>query len=435
MKITERIIVFEKLFEDLMSTNSRTEKEMIVADFLCDYPILKEDWTYILETLDGKHPIGWTFQVAENHYNVFYDSIAIAIRALEDVKYWTGLNALSTQSAERRIACELGKFLEPIVNRTLRLGIGKSLLSKSDLTPMLAKKYEGQHIIDFVCVTEKLDGNRCIAHHDGTKWCFTSRSGKPLNVAPDMYGLPTEYIYDGELMSSQQTKLSMLRCDDILLKFYGRAYNQYNLFNETAGLINNKSDPTKKDLIYNIFDIIKPGISYRDRRVILDGLSGESIRPRIVPSLYYGNNIDNINILLDKISYMGGEGIMLNLASGEYEHKRSSELLKYKKVQTMDMKVLDIFEGKGKYEGMVGGLLCTMTTSDGKEITCEVGSGLNDAQREEWADNPEDIIGKTIEVAYHELTQDARNKNTHRYSLRFPRLKIIRADKDDTSEF
>ena len=70
MTIKERIDVFEKLFDDLMLTSSRNEKEAIVKEFEHYYPQLKEDWDMILETLDGKHPIGWTFNVFTNHHGL-----------------------------------------------------------------------------------------------------------------------------------------------------------------------------------------------------------------------------------------------------------------------------------------------------------------------------------------------------------------------------
>ena len=61
MTLEERVKWFEMLFEALQSTNSRLEKEREVKIFTAVHPELISDWNYILETLDSKHPIGWTF--------------------------------------------------------------------------------------------------------------------------------------------------------------------------------------------------------------------------------------------------------------------------------------------------------------------------------------------------------------------------------------
>ena len=101
----------------------------------------------------------------------------------------------------------------------------------------------------------------------------------------------------------------------------------------------------------------------------------------------------------------------------------------------MDMEVKGWYGGTGKYEGMVGGLICELTTHDGKKISCDVGSGLSDAQRFDWALRPMNIVGKIVQIGYHELTQSEENYGTNKYSLRFPRLIKVRNDKNSTSEF
>ena len=126
---------------------------------------------------------------------------------------------------------------------------------------------------------------------------------------------------------------------------------------------------------------------------------------------------------------------MINLASATYLHKRTDQILKLKKVYTMDMKVYDISYGEGKYEGMIGALEAVAKTDDGKTIICSVGTGLSDEQREEWSIDTSRIMGKTIEVSYFSLSQTKQDREygTNIYSLRFPRLKRVRDDKDETS--
>ena len=103
----------------------------------------------------------------------------------------------------------------------------------------------------------------------------------------------------------------------------------------------------------------------------------------------------------------------------------------------MDMRVVDIIEGTGKYEGEVGSLQAIAKTDDGKFIRCNVGTGLDDEQRALWSVHPELIKNATIEVSYFSLSQtkEDRERGEHTYSLRFPRLKRVRYDKDETSEY
>ena len=128
---------------------------------------------------------------------------------------------------------------------------------------------------------------------------------------------------------------------------------------------------------------------------------------------------------------------MINVADAPYEQKRTDVLLKLKKVQTIDMRVTKINLGEiGKYKDLVGSIHCEIVTSDGKNISCDVGSGLNDHQRLEWAQRPELILNKIVEIAYFSISQSKDDKTgENQYSLRFPRFKIIRNDKTETSEY
>lgn len=114
------------------------------------------------------------------------------------------------------------------------------------------------------------------------------------------------------------------------------------------------------------------------------------------------------------ISYVeqGYEGIMLRHAVVPYDYKRSDCLLKYKIFKETDATITNIFEGNGKYEGMLGAFEVTGTI-DGKPFICEVGTGFNDAQRTELWKNRYILKGKTIEVKYQGVTDTGD-------SLRFP---------------
>ena len=436
MTLQQRIDYLTYVFNLLQDTNSRTEKEQIVKDVDKNY---KEDFDFIIECLAGKHKFGYTYKRYPFLYNSTISSMTVK-SVLQFLLTPAKEKDLSTENiaAYVSLTTRWANFFEPIVNRTLRLGIGESLIEKSIIAPMLAKKFEGYAEYDKqgYFITEKLDGNRCIAYFENGQWNFTSRNGKKMHVNFDMSGMDTRYIYDGEVLSPAQVAMS--NCIENKVK-YNINPNTYfkDEFSNTSGLINRHS--TDKKLIYNIFDIMCDA-SYKERREELDRIEPEGNDVKILPVLkYYKSNeeLQDCWGVLNNITDIGGEGLMINLASAKYNHKRTSDLLKLKKVYTMDMRVVDIIEGTGKYEGEVGSLQAIAKTDDGKFIRCNVGTGLDDEQRTLWSVHPELIKNATIEVSYFSLSQtkEDRERGEHTYSLRFPRLKRVRYDKDETSEY
>lgn len=435
----ERVYELTMLFYDLQTTNSITEKREFVAELPSE---LKEDFEYILECLAGMHPFGFTYNpiCIDDVKPLPWDyTIKQILEYLQEPKLKGDLSQanIAMHVARTFIWCD---FFEPIVNRTLKLGIGKSILPKDGLSAMLAKKYEGniKHSKGGYFITEKLDGNRCIAHWDGTQWVFTSRNGKPMHVNFDMSDMPKEYVYDGEILAPQQVEMSNA-IYNMIVNGEGEARKFQGVFNSTSGLINRHT--TNKQLVYNIFDIMLDDTEYTHRRNELDGINSvflSSKDVRILPCLARFNDADELNAnagyILDKVVNIGGEGLMINIGDGKYTHKRTDALLKYKQVQTMDMEVVGVQWGTGKYDGAIGALNCKIVTDDGKIITCDVGSGLSDEQRWRWALNPDGIIGKIVEIAYFSMSQSKNTYDSNKYSLRFPRLKSVRKDKVLTSE-
>lgn len=435
--LQERIDYFSYIFNLLQDTNSRVEKELIVKEIPNVY---KEDFDYIIECLAGKHVFGYRYYKVTPIINQKINDATIK-QVLQFLQNPIKEHNLTASNISNYIAMTTFwyDFFEPIVNRTLRLGIGESLIDKVDTSPMLAKKFENGVPYDpkGYYVTEKLDGNRCIAKYVDGKWHFLSRNGKEMHVDFDMSGLDTSYIYDGEVVSIDQAKLSLTIYDKVVHNIQPNTFFTYN-FGDTSGLINNHN--TNKKLIYNIFDIITdaPYMFRRDELHKIDYLQDLSNQVLIHPVLKYFKTLDELEAcqnILNDVTALGGEGLMINLASATYLHKRTDQILKLKKVYTMDMKVYDISYGEGKYEGMIGALEAVAKTDDGKTIICSVGTGLSDEQREEWSIDTSRIMGKTIEVSYFSLSQTKQDREygTNIYSLRFPRLKRVRDDKDETS--
>lgn len=434
MVLTQRLDKLDYICNNLSITSSLNEKREIVASIPNE---LKDDFNFILEILAGKHKLGYTYMYGPiNNVQPTEEQMNMTLREYL-APLWEPLkrNDLSNVVTSYYMSkCRVKQyFVKQLVNRELRLGIGSSLLSKDSTAPMLAKKWDGiLGAYGSLYVTEKLDGNRCITYHDGQQWVYLSRNGKQkLNYDFDMSGLPKEYVYDGEVLSAEQTYNSIqlynyVKGDSHIKPVYT------NLFNKASGIMNRKGIQT--GLIYNIFDV-QIDEPYYKRRALLDTIKMylKSDTVRILPILWSGDNLKVVDQLCDLATNCGAEGLMINIPHATYEHKRTNALLKYKKSKSIDMKVYNIVEGTGKYEFAVGALDCEAILPNGDKVICQVGTGLKDDQRFYWYEHKKEIIDKIVEVEYFDISQNKLSSGSNIYSLRFPRLKCVRTDKNETS--
>lgn len=113
----------------------------------------------------------------------------------------------------------------------------------------------------------------------------------------------------------------------------------------------------------------------------------------------------------------GGEGIILKRVDAPYSpDKRNFDLMKIKEEVTLDLLVVDVAAGQGKYSDVVGVLIVQDKLGNRHSI-----SGMTDENRAEWRMNKQSIIGSVVEVKAMKINTDG--------SLREPRFKAIRYDK------
>ena len=147
---------------------------------------------------------------------------------------------------------------------------------------------------------------------------------------------------------------------------------------------------------------------------------------------YLASSYDEVQFYYNAFRTAGQEGAIVKPLDGVYVKKRSYAWLKIKGEETNDLFITGAFEGTGKYEGMLGGVIV-----DFNGVAVRVGGGLSEAQRVElWADYQNDItpgkgpfhllLGKMIEVEAHEVTPDG--------SLRHPRFVRFRSDKEPVAK-
>lgn len=123
-----------------------------------------------------------------------------------------------------------------------------------------------------------------------------------------------------------------------------------------------------------------------------------------------------------EVSTSAYDGLILRLTESGLKLGSSGSdgaIIKLKPRATADLLVVGHFPGKGKYEGLLGGLIVSL---DGhpEGPQCAVGSGFSDTMRDSAG---EGFVGKIIEVAYLELTAAKKLREPSFIGFRTDKLK------------
>ncbi|ENS4969374.1 DNA ligase [Vibrio fluvialis] len=222
--------------------------------------------------------------------------------------------------------------------------------------------------------SEKLDGIRAI--WNGKQ--LLTRNGNPI-YAPRWFTDPLpDYALEGELWAGrghfalvQQTVLDHTPSDEAWRKI------DFMLFDmpDAAG------DYTKR--YYNLIHVVDSASSKHIKYIEHTPVLSEQELLRYLDTLVNDN----------------GEGIMLRKVTARYQAGRSNDLLKLKKHQDAEARVVGYKIGNGKYKGLMGSVL--VRTDEGAEFY--VGTGFSDEQRL----NPPEI-GSLITYRYNGLTAEGK---------------------------
>lgn len=281
----------------------------------------------------------------------------------------------------------------------------------------------------------KIDGYRLNIHVlNSGEILIRTRNGKIVAGYNDLEAeaaekLPRGYVYDGEIVAPELFEWiseNMQAADDSVVA-------NRDLFSEVMSHAFSKEE--NKQGVFNLFDMV-PISEWNSQKttepyeVRLEHIN-KMVKPLklkhivVVPTsrVYLKSNPDDLKEIVDTFHYylsIGWEGLMIKNADSVYEFKRSKNLLKMKLMSSEDLTVMEMYEGTGKYKGMMGGVYV-----DYKGNQLGVGSGFSDEQRYYFWNNPNEIIGKTIEIAYQAETKNKQGG----LSLSFPVFKCIREDK------
>ena len=352
------------------------------------------------------------------------------------------LDILSSSNINDSLRNEIGAFKNAngeywdiygkMILKDLRCNISSKTINKvwKNLIPvfsvMRADNYEdNKHKINGeVIVSSKIDGFKCIAIKNKDDVKLYSRNGILYEgieeVENAILSIEKEsFVIDGELYAIGDFKNNELG------------------YKATSKIARKKGIKSGLKLIaYDYLDVEEfyNGKSKDDTKTRKDNLkkllsNNKSEFIEYLEPLYIGNDLE----LVDKIGIeeikKGQEGIIVSLANAKWEAKRSKGCLKVKLQTQGDVLVKSIYEGTGKYKGMLGGVNCEFLYK-GNICKVDIGSGWKDVDRKLLFDNPENIVGKIITVNFRGITQDENNNDC----LRFPTVigypECVRFDKE-----
>ncbi len=256
--------------------------------------------------------------------------------------------------------------------------------------PMLATGFRPGIDITGYLVSEKLDGVR--ARWDGRQ--LLTRAGNRID-APAWFtaGWPAQAI-EGEL-------------------WIGRGR-----FQQVSDLVRALQVNTDawREVRFMAFDLPASMQPFASRTQVLRDLVTRVASPQLqrIAQRHFSNRAQ-LHAWLDAVASGGGEGLMLHHALAHYHAGRTDQLLKYKRWDDAEARVVGYRPGKGKYAGMVGALL--VEDEHGRRFA--LGSGLRDADR---ARPP--TIGASVSFRYNGLTA----KGTPRFA-RYQRMHLDAASK------
>ena len=310
-----------------------------------------------------------------------------------------------------------------ILIKDLRCGTGAKLINKvqADTIPlfgcMLAhdgakhpKKIKGQCFVEY-----KYDGVRVIAIVQNGSATLYSRNGKLLSNFPHIEEALSKsefegLVFDGEVMSED--------------------------FQSLMKQVHRKEGAQTEDSYLAVFDMLtidefnaggtsKNAIERRQRIVNLSDLF--TYRIQLVDATLIDMDSDEGQVKFQEMNKRaldeGYEGLMIKPVSEGYKCKRSHAWLKIKPFIEVTLKVVELEEGTGKNEGLLGALVVE-GEDDGKFFKLNVGSGLTDENREQIWENQDKVIGQLVEIRADAATQSQDADDV--WSLRFPRFKTFR---------
>lgn len=235
-------------------------------------------------------------------------------------------------------------------------------------------------------MSEKLDGVRGI--WDGKS--MQTRARNPIKLPVFFTKNFPNFELDGELWiqrNSFEQISSLVRQDDSNLEHWKSV--TYNVFDVPNACEEFKLNPCTLEAR---LEILKNYLSKYPNDFI-----------KIIPQIRIKNQ-EHLKQFYQDLVAQNAEGVIIRKNDALYERKRSDNAYKLKPFEDTECVVKKHYEGKGKFLGKMGSLLCEGYI-DGKRIEFKIGSGFKDEERI----NPP-AIGSIITYKYNGFTINKKPK-------------------------
>lgn len=344
------------------------------------------------------------------------------------------------------------EVVKRVLKRDLRCGINTSTINKvfgKSFIPtypcLLGKNYDEKTIkkISWPAYSQtKADGVRVNIFVDDDVVEFRGRSGKEIFVHEhfdDEFKELFKNLYqDSRVVLDGEILVSAGKYDSDGNEMFMERKKGNGIVNKAIrGTISKKESEMFRFQLWDIIDMDKfvekyDPMPYKDRLARLQkciGLYQEMYGEACfdVIDTREVKNYHEAEVHFEECLSRGDEGTMLKNMDSVWEDKRSPNLIKFKAEKDADLKITQWNEGKGKWEGMVGSLVCE--SKDG-EVVVNI-SGFTDKEREDITNNIDDYIGRIITVRYNERIKSKVKGREHLDSLFLPRFVEVRLDKDE----
>jgi DNA ligase-1 len=250
--------------------------------------------------------------------------------------------------------------------------LSPSQTKKISVSQQLANVYQNEITIQDYWISEKLDGIRA-------RWNGSALITRNANIiyAPAWFvkDFPPQTL-DGELWLAR------------------------NSFEKTASIVLRKTPNSDwQNIKFMLFDLPKNTGTFSQRltemQLVVETIASPYLQ--VIPQFKLADQ-NQLMLKLDTLVTQGAEGLMLNHQAAYYQDGRSANLLKLKKHQDAEARVIAHNPGKGKYKNMMGSLLVEFDKLD-NGLQFKIGSGFSDMQRQ----SPPSI-GTIITFKYYGLT-------------------------------